>query len=141
MLSCFCLMLEARQAYEMACVLTLPQTTNSGYWSKSWSFRGNRIQWNVLGQWCSVCRWFGATNPSAHTESRDGGSSRNVGNPSYPDAAVCPRKCRWQHIECTSENEQCLLNLPQTTNNTYLIYLWQRTMLTEFTSNKEQYPV
>ena len=137
-LPCFYLLVEARQPYKMACILSLLQTTKSAYWSKSWSFRGDIIQWNFLGQWCSVCRWFGATNPSAHTEDRDGGSSRNVGNPSHHDAAVCPRSYLWLHNKCTSDNEQCLLNLHQTTNNAYWIYLRQRTMLIEFTSDNEQ---
>jgi hypothetical protein len=140
-LPCFYLMLEAWQAYEMACILNLPQIKNSAYWSKSWSFRGDIIQLNFLGQWCSVCRWIGATNPSAHTEDRDGGGSRKVGNPSHPDEAVCPRKCHWLHIEFTSDNEQCTFNLPQTTNNAYSIYLIQGTMHIEFTTNNEQYPV
>jgi hypothetical protein len=30
----------------------------------------------------------------AHSVDGDGVSARNVGKPSYPDAAVCPRKCK-----------------------------------------------
>jgi len=34
---------------------------------------------------------FDATKPPAHPEDEDGVSTRNVGKPSHPDAAVCPR--------------------------------------------------
>jgi hypothetical protein len=110
-------MVEARQACEMACILSLPQTTNSAYWYKSWSFRGDRIQWNFLGQWCGVCWWYGAKSP-AHTEDRDRVIYRNVRIPSHPDGAVCPRMFRFMQIKFTSHYEQCIWNLPQTTNST-----------------------
>jgi len=35
---------------------------------------------------------FGATTPPAHPEDGDAVSARNVGKPSQPDVAVCPRK-------------------------------------------------
>jgi hypothetical protein len=38
---------------------------------------------------------FGATKPQVHPEDEEGNSSRNVGKPSQPDAAVCPIKFRW----------------------------------------------
>jgi hypothetical protein len=49
----------------------------------------------AIGTHCRVGRLvisFGATKPPAHPEYGDGFSSRNVGKPSHPDAAVCPRK-------------------------------------------------
>ena len=80
------------------------QATNGAYWCTSWSFAGNRIQWNFLGQWCSVCWWFGATKLRAHPEDGDGVSSRNAEKTSHPDAAVCPR-FHWLRIEFTSDKE------------------------------------
>jgi len=52
-------------------------------------FSGRQPRQNVKVFW-----YIGSTNtkPPVHPEDGDGISSRNVGKPSHPDAAVCPRK-------------------------------------------------
>jgi hypothetical protein len=53
--------------------------------------------WVILAQ--GVVKWITnkqtATKPPAYTEDGNGFSSRNVGKPSHPDAAVCPIKFQW----------------------------------------------
>jgi len=44
--------------------------------------------WHLVTSFC-------AAKPPAHPEDEDGIRSRNVGKPSVPDAAVCPRKFHW----------------------------------------------